>query len=314
MIKRAIGIDVAKHELVIYLDQNHYSIKNDKKALNNWFKSNKDLVKSFDVIAYEPTGGYERTLKSFLKDKNLPGFRAHANHVRYYAKAMSLNAKTDNIDAKIIAEFAISKCKTPDNTDNHDEDLTALISRRQQLIDIKKQENSRLDTINNKILIKDMKSNVKTLEARIKKFDEHIKHHIESDSKSKEDAELMESISGVGFVTASSILGYLPEIFTANNKSLAALSGLAPMNKDSGNYSGKRRIFGGRSQVRNALYMATLSAKRYNPVIKDFFDRLIKNGKPFKTAMTAAMRKLLTIIRSVVTRRTPWANEMPINI
>ena len=106
--------------------------------LNNWFKSNKDQIKSCDVIAYEPTGGYERTLTSFLKDKSLPGFRAHANHVRYYAKAMSLNAKTDNIDAKIIAEFAISKCNAPDNIANHDEDLTALISRRQQLIDMKK--------------------------------------------------------------------------------------------------------------------------------------------------------------------------------
>ncbi len=120
----------------------------------------------------------------------------------------------------------------------------------------------------------------------------------------------MESISGVGFITASSILGYLPEIFTANNKSLASLSGLAPMNKDSGNYSGKRRIFGGRPQVRNALYMATLSAKRHNPVIKVFFDRLINNGKPFKTAMTAAMRKLLTIMRSVITRKTAWVDEI----
>ena len=314
MIKRAIGVDVAKHELVIYLDQNHYSIKNDKKELNNWFKSNKDQIKSCDVIAYEPTGGYERTLTSFLKDKSLPGFRAHANHVRYYAKAMSLNAKTDNIDAKIIAEFAISKCNAPDNIANHDEDLTALISRRQQLIDMKKQENSRLDTINNKIMIKDIKSSIKTLEAKIKKFNTHIQNHIKSNPKSKEDVELMESIAGVGFITASSILGYLPEIFVANNKSLAALSGLAPMNKDSGNYRGKRRIFGGRSQVRNILYMATITAKTYNPVIKDFFDRLIKKGKPFKTAMTAAMRKLLTIIRSVVTRRTPWVNEAPINI
>ena len=314
MIKRAIGIDVAKHELVIYLDPNHYSIKNDKKELNNWFKSNKDQIKSFDVIAYEPTGGYERTLTSFLKDKSLPGFRAHANHVRYYAKAMSLNAKTDNIDAKIIAEFAINKCNAPDNTANHDEDLTALISRRQQLIDMKKQEKSRLDTINNKIMIKDIKSSIKTLEAKINKFNTHMENHIKSNPKSKEDVKLMESIAGVGFITASSILGYLPEIFVANNKSLAALSGLAPMNKDSGNYSGKRRIFGGRSQVRNILYMATLSAKTYNPVIKDFFDRLIKKGKPFKTAMTPAMRKLLTIIRSVVTRRTPWVDEMPINI
>ena len=301
-------------ELVIYLDPNHYSIKNDKKELNNWFKSNKDQIKSFDVIAYEPTGGYERTLTSFLKDKSLPRFRAHANHVRYYAKAMSLNAKTDNIDAKIIAEFAINKCNAPDNMANHDEDLTALISRRQQLIDMKKQENSRLDTINNKIMIKDIKSSIKTLEAKIKKFNTHIQNHIKSNPKSKEDVELMESIAGVGFITASSILGYLPEIFVANNKSLAALSGLAPMNKDSGNYSGKRRIFGGRSQVRNILYMATITAKTYNPVIKDFFDRLIKKGKPFKTAMTAAMRKLLTIIRSVVTRRTPWVNEAPINI
>jgi len=310
MIKRAIGIDVAKHELVIYLDQKHYSIKNDKKELNNWFKSNEVQIRSFDVIAYEPTGGYERTLTSFLKDNSLPGFRAHANHVRYYAKAMGSIAKTDNIDAKIISEFAISKCNAPDNTENHDEDLTALISRRLQLIETKKQENSRLDTITNKILIKDIKSSIKRLESRIKKFDEHIKDHVESDHKLKESAELMESISGVGFITASSILGYLPEIFTANNKSLASLSGLAPMNKDSGNYSGKRRIFGGRPQVRNALYMATLSAKRHNPVIKVFFDRLINNGKPFKTAMTAAMRKLLTIMRSVITRKTAWVDEI----
>ena len=304
-----IGIDISKNTLAIHADGLGYSINNDEKALKKWVNEHKLLLKNPSLFVYEPTGGYERKLATFLKRANLDSYRAHANHVRYFAKAMGISAKTDKIDAKVIAMFAAHKEAKPDKQFDRDEMLVSLLDRREQLIQNKKQEASRLETLTNRVIIVDIKSHIRLLDGRIKKLEKAMEQHINENEVLKEQVKLVTSIPGVGIITAVSILAYLPEILTLDNKSIVSLSGLAPMARDSGTAKGKRSIYGGRSAVRRILYMSAVSAMRHNSVIKAFYDRLRLNGKIFKVAITAAMRKLLTIIRSVLTRGTPWNND-----
>lgn len=304
-----VGIDVSKHELVLYVNGEYYTVTNTQKSLSKWFKTHSALAKSVYLFVYEPTGGYEKILASFLNSEGYPSCRVHANHVRYYAKAKGILAKTDAIDAKIIADYAQMKGCGPSAIVARYEALQALLLRREQCHEMIKQEKSRLETLSHKEIISSIKSHISNLERQIKKLDECIKACISSDASLSKHVEGLCTIPGVGVITATSILGYLPEIFELEEKPLASLSGLAPMNHDSGKVQKARRIIGGRSSVRRVLYMAVLSAKRYNPVIKSFFERLDSKGKPFKVCMTAAMRKLLSIMRSVLLRGTPWSAD-----
>jgi len=308
-MKSIVGIDVAKEELVIYMGGSYYSIENTSKALDKWAKKHSDLIEKVDLFAYEPTGGYEKIAAAFFEEKGLPHARLHANHVRSYAKAMGQLAKTDAIDAKMIAEFAIAKNQGRTTTQTHPE-LIELTSRREQLIIMKNQETNRLETISSDVVRKQIKKHVKHLETKIKETGDKIKSYINKHDDLKAKTKHLRTIPGVGEITANSIVAYLPEVYEADSKSVSMLCGLAPVSKDSGKKQGKRKIFGGRSQVRRVLYMAALTAKKHNPVIKEFFDRLKARGKIFKVAITAAMRKLLTIIHSVANREEPWANEI----
>lgn len=314
-MKNVVGIDVAKEELVIYINGAYHTIVNDRKSLTQWMKKHRSLIETVDLFVYEATGGYEKILARFLRDNRLAFYRAHANHVRNYAKAMGILAKTDQIDAKVISEFGALKADSlkPQPTEQH-EDLRALVDRREQLLEMKKQENNRLETLDNKVVIKEIRGHIRYLQNRIDNLEIAIKDYVSAHEELKNQVQLVESIPGIGIITAVSILVYLPETLTCDNKPLAALAGLAPMNKDSGKKQGKRKIRGGRSQIRRVLYMAALSAMRWNPVIKSFYDRLISNGKLFKVAITAAMRKLLTIARSVLVRGTAWENELNVSV
>ncbi len=307
-----VGIDIAKHELVIDYKGQTMSIANTVAALQQWYKSNSDLLADVELFAYEPTGGYEKILESFLRGKELPARMCHANHVRKFAKAMGYAAKTDKIDAKVIAEYAHVKGLTPTTWKQEHPDLVQMIARREQLIDTKKQESNRLEITPCAVVKKDVKSQIKQLQKRIDEMDKHIKAYIDADDKLKSSIDNLSSIPGVGFVTAVTIVAYMPEIDSASSKQLSALAGLAPFNQDSGKKKGKRKVQGGRSPVRRVLYMAAFSAIRHNPDIKRFYDRLKEKGKPYKVAITAAMRKLLSMMRSLYCRNTPWEKAMVI--
>lgn len=307
-----IGIDVSKEELSVYVNGEYFSIGNDEKSLDVWLNTNKAILGDDYLFVYEATGGYEKILARYLQKKGLPGCRVHANHVRSYAKAMGILAKTDAIDARVIAAYAETKKVVAKETVAPHPELAALIQRREQLLEQCKQEQNRLETLDTKAVINEIKLHVSCLKRHIGKMEKLIKEYISHHEDVKQTIELLMSIPGVGFITAASIFAYLPELETIGNKPLAALSGLAPMNRDSGKKQGKRKIQGGRAQVRRVLYMATLVATRHNSVIKAFYERLINNGKLFKVAITAAMRKLLTIIRSVVARQTPWQTDRPL--
>lgn len=311
MCQTISGIDVSKHELFIYVNESYFSIKNDKKSLTSWFKQNKALVSTVDKFVYEPTGGYEKALAEFLEAHEYPGYRVHANHVRNYAKAVGILAKTDKIDAKVIADFAQLPTTRLTASNTHDRHFTALVSRREQLLEMHKQENSRLETLGDTFTRGLIKRHMMSLKGEIATIDDALKEAVGNNTEYTELVTLLNSIPGVGFITAVSIIAYLPEVFSTQGKSLAALAGLAPMNKDSGQRTGKRRIQGGRSQLRRILYMASVTAKRYNPDLKAFYDRLTAKGKAYKVAMTAVMRKLLLIIISVAQRGTPWQKNPP---
>ena len=303
------GIDVSKHELVLYANEEYFSINNDKKSLENWFKKHKSLVNTIDKFVYEPTGGYEKILEEFFVSKKYPGFMVHANHVRSYAKALGVLAKTDKLDAKMIAKFGELGTTRLNAPKESPKGLSSLVTRREQLIVMKGQEHSRLDTLRDSDIRRSIKKHVKLLNEDIQEIEDQIERYVDSNLEIKEYVKLLSSIPGVGIITAASIVAYLPELKTATPKEIAALVGLAPMNRDSGNYKGKRKIQGGRGQVRRILYMSALTARQINPDLKEFYDRLQRRGKLYKVAMTAVMRKLLLLIQAVAIRGTPWEGE-----
>jgi len=310
-MKTFIGIDVSKHELVIYANGKDFSIGNDDKSLGQWCKKHDELISDSALFVYEATGGYEKVLSRFLHKNSLAGHRVHANHVRAYAKAIGVLAKTDKIDAKVIADFAQMKSLEAKDVITEHAGLAALVQRREQLIDLHKQENCRLETLDCELVIKDIKAHLKQLKARTDKMEQEIKIYVAAHKDLKELVNRLRTIPGVGFLTAVSVIAYMPERCTIAGKALASLAGLAPMNRDSGKKVGKRKIQGGRAQVRRVLYMAALTAMRYNPDIKVFYERLRGKGKIFKVAITAAMRKLLMMIRSVAIRGYGWQGNSP---
>jgi len=310
-MKTFIGIDVSKHTLAIYANEKHFTIKNDEEALDKWLQESKSLIGDDFLLVYEPTGGYEKILAKYIKANDLPGRRVHANHVRAYAKALGILAKTDKLDAKVIAEFARMRALEAQEKFELHEPLRALLQRREQLLSMKKQESNRLETLDSKVIRKQIKAHILSLLKQVAAIESAIKEYVAGDEELGTQLKRIESIPGVGHLTSTIVIAYLPELLIADDKAIAALVGVAPMSRDSGNKSGKRSIVGGRTQIRNVLYMAALTATQHNPVLKEFYNRLRKEkGKPFKVAIVAVMRKLLMIIKSVATRGTEWKDDV----
>lgn len=305
MKESVIGIDVGKYELVIYWEGQYIALKNDEKAFQAWFKKHAEALKKVRLIVYEPTGGYERTLQKCLDLNGLPYRRVHANHVRAYAKATGLLAKTDRIDAKLLAEFAIRMELTPKAVTLTEPALKALLTRREQLIGMRLQERNRLDTCD-AILAKWIEKNIKQLTKQMEDLEEEIEALEKERPAIKKLMALYTSIPGIGRITALQLIVDLPELLEENDKTLAALVGLAPWNHDSGTKIGRRRTRGGRTRIRSLLYMAALVASRFNPDLEKFYMKLKQKGKVAKVALIAVAHKLLTILRSVAQRQTPW--------
>jgi transposase len=303
----SVGIDVAKATLDVHIlpsGQSH-TLPNVKAE----FKRLKHLLPNpaHCLVVLEATGGFEREVVAELIDAGYRVAVINPKRARDFAKALGLTAKTDRIDARVLALFAEKVQPAPsEKTPEKQAEIQQLVARRRQLIDLKTQESNRWDVTQAKAARKSIQAVINTLEAEIRGIEKVIESLVESDDEWRNKAQLIESVPGLGDVTAKTFIADVPEIGKLNRQQISALIGLAPYNRDSGAMKGKRTISGGRKSVRSVLYMAALAAKRCNPVIKAFADRLAQHGKPFKVIITACMRKLLVILNSIVKSGRPW--------
>jgi transposase len=301
-----VGIDVAKDRLdvaVIPADENA-SIDYSEAEVAALIKRLKKLDATLIVI--EATGGYEMELVAALAAKALPVTVVNPRQVRDFARATGTLAKTDRIDARVLAQFAEAiQPEVRQLKDNQARELDALILRRRQLIDMLVAEKNRLNRSDQSVR-KDIQAHITWLKKRLKDTDDHIDDFIKSSPVWRATDELIQSIPGVGRVLSFTLLARLPELGRLDRRQIAMLVGVAPLNRDSGLYRGRRCIWGGRKDVRNVLHMTTLAAVQFNPVLTDYYERLCKAGKPKKVALTATMRKLLVIINAMVRNHTAW--------
>lgn len=258
------------------------------------------------LIVVEASGGFEQSMVTELAAVSLPIVVVNPTRVRNFARAKGQLAKTDKIDARMIADFGQAIRPEVRSLGTAEQQLIkALVTRRRQLIDMQTAEKNRRTSINPELLPR-LEKHLDWLETELAEIEEELNDWIDQNVQWREKRSGLESVPGVGKVTSFTMLAELPELGTLSRQKIAALVGLAPFNRDSGRFRGRRHIFGGRSDVRSVLYMAALSGIRYNPVLKAFYDRLIAKGKLFKVAITACMRKLLTILNAIVRDGATW--------
>jgi transposase len=258
------------------------------------------------LIVLEATGGLETHVASALAASGLAIAVVNPRQVRDYARACGRLAKTDRIDAAILAAFARAiRPQVREPKDEETAELGALLARRRQLIDMRVQERLRLERAS-ALQRKSLKEHIDWLTKRIQRLDIELTHRLRNSSLWREREDLLKAIPGVGVITRGTLIAMLPELGRLNRREIAALVGVAPFNRDSGKHRGERVIWGGRAQVRQVLYMAAVAAARSNPVIRSFYQRLRAQGKPGKVALVACMRKLLTIMNAMLKHNTPW--------
>jgi len=311
MTDQVMGIDVGKAKLDVGV--------NDEKKVRGWTNDPVGRVALSDWVAeqapqlvvVEASGGYEAALVSELVSRDIAVAVVNPTRVRAFARAEGVLAKTDKIDAQVIARFgATMKPEARARRDETQVALNELVTRRRQLVLIATAEKNRLSTAS-PTMQGHIGSHLAWLQAEIKRLEEQISQAISANPEWTETANRVDSVPGIGFITAATLVADLPELGQLNRQKIAALVGVAPFNHDSGKHRGKRRIFGGRTSVRSVLYMATLSAIRHNPVIKAFYQRLLDKGKLKKVALTACMRKLLVILNTMVKSGQDWCPAKP---
>ncbi len=312
-----LGIDVSKDELVVVREAvaGAKTYRNDKSG--HWSLL-RELTKKDStpptLIVLEATGGYERGVVATLGSAGLPVIVVNPRQVRDFAKSRGQLAKTDRIDARVLADFgAMMKPELRALPSEAEEDLKDLLSRRQQLMQMLVAEKQRLDQAvgkRNQKLRRELKSHVADLERRLKMTDSDMDETLRKSPIWREDDEILRSFPGIGRQTSLMLLGELREIGTLSGGQLSSLTGIAPVNRDSGKQRGKRRTGGGRAQVRAALYMPTLAATRCNPVIKAYYQRLVKSGKPKMVAVIACMRKILVTLNAMLKTKTRWQAQI----
>lgn len=261
-------------------------------------------------VVLEATGGYERRVLRHLGDLRLRAVRVNPRQVRDFARAAGILAKTDAIDARVLARFG-QKMEPPCRPlpGPEQELLKELVQRRRQLVAMRTQEKNRAEKSPCAKVVRSLRTMTSAIDKQIDELEAEIADVIAHHAALARKLEVLSSIPGIGTTTAAAILGGLPEIGELSRQAVASLAGLAPFNNDSGSHRGERTIRGGRPQVRTALYMATLSAVRHNPTIRESYERLTGNGKPPKVALVACMRKLLTIANALVREDKLWADR-----
>jgi transposase len=308
-----VGIDVSKAQLDVAIRPTgeKQSFANDKAGIKALVKRLAKIEPT--LIVLEATGGYERQVTRAVVSADRPVVVVNPRQVRDFAKATGQLAKTDSIDAGVLAHFAeVIRPKLRPLPDVITVELRALTSRRRQILEMIGAENNRL-AMTSKAVAKRIGAHVRWLEQELERANHDLDRSIEQSPIWKENENLLRSAKGIGPVTSRTLLAELPELGTLDRRQIAALVGVAPFNRDSGSLKGRRSIWGGRAPVRCALYMATLVATRRNPVIRDFYNRLIAKGKLFKVALVACMRKLLTILNSMIKHKTRWSETFSLH-
>lgn len=302
-----VGIDVGKFELDVYIHEKqlHFKDENTTAGIKRILKR----LSHYQVerLVMEATGRYEFHLAQAAYDKDLPVCIVKPIRIRRYAGAIEQLAKTDKLDAQLIAEYAVRV--KPTITPKKSRNLLAikdLIARRRQLMTMRTQEINRSHMVE-KSLHRSCKRIIRYLDQEVERIEKQLSKYVEAESEWAEKQLILKSAPGVGDTLIYTLLADLPELGSLNRKQISSLVGVAPMNRDSGKLKGKRRIQGGRYHVRTVLYMATLSATQCNPVIKGFYQQLVAQGKHKKVALTASMRKFITMLNAMVRDKCEWA-------
>jgi transposase len=305
-----VGIDVSKARLdwAVHDQAEGGEVANDEAGCRTLLR--RLTVLKPRLIVVEASGGLETLIVGSLAAAGLPVAVVNPRQVRDFAKASGRLAKTDTLDAKVLAHFG-EAIKPPVRAlkDEDTQALTALMVRRRQLVDMLTAEKNRLASAHPR-LRKDVQVHIRWLEKRLGGVNQDLSGALKASPVWCEKAEILTSAKGVGPVLTVTILAGLPELGTLNRQEIAALVGTCPFNRDSGTMRGKRTIFGGRAEVRSVLHMATLTATRCNPVIKVFYDRLIKAGKKHKVALTACMRKFITILNAMLKQHKKFGEHL----
>ena len=311
--KRFIGIDVAKGKLDLASSESEHvqSFEYNKNGL-------KKLIGFIDefkpqLVCLEATGGWERKLVVALHEHDFDVAVVNPRQIRDFARATNQLAKTDEIDARIIARFAkLMRPRITPKLSESQQKLRDLTARRRQINKLLVQEKNRLGRTHDKQIQKLIRQAIRFYERQLETVRKAQLKIIQEDKQTQERARIISSVPGLGPATVATLISELPELGQLNRKQIARLIGVAPTNRDSGTLRGKRTTGGGRVDVRNALYMPTIVAKKHNAKIAAFYERLVANGKSKMTAIIAAMRKLITILNVMIRERKTW-NQIPVS-
>jgi transposase len=307
-----VGIDVSKSRLDV-----HVRPSNERWAVDNDAKGHARLVEKLaslrpTLVVLEATGGYQCAVAGELGANKLAVVVVNPRQVRDFAKATGTLAKTDTIDAAVLSHFAESvRPELRPMPDALTVELQALVTRRRQLIDMRTAETNRLENCATAQVRRNIEKMIRVLTKQIGTVEDDLDTTIRKSPLWREKEDLLSSVTGVGTTTARTLLAQLPELGQLNRRKIAALVGLAPFNNDSGQRRGQRSIRGGRTEVRAVLYMATVSAARFNDTIRSFYRRLLAAGKAPKVALIACARKLLTILNAMLRTNQPWRLDAP---
>ncbi len=304
-----VGIDVSKSSLdvAVHPTGEAWRVANDPDGVQRLAERLASLGPQRIVL--EATGGYERLAVGALRAAGLPAVLVNPGRVRYHARAMGQLAKTDRIDASVIAHFAAAvRPEVRPLPDEAQQRLAGALTRRQQLVQMLTAEKNHKGTAHSRML-PGIQAHIASLQEQIAAVEQDIDQQIQDHTLWREKREILESFPGIGRVSAVALVSDVPELGQLNRKQISALIGLAPLNNDSGRRRGQRSVWGGRARVRSILYMAAMCAIRHNPVIKAFYERLLRAGKKHIVALVACMHKMLIILNAMVRTRTPWCPD-----
>jgi len=306
-MRNCIGIDVAKQ----YFDLHILETGQDRRMENSAggiakFVALCNKIKP-ELIVMEATGGYELILAATVQAEGFAVAVVNPRRIRDFARAAGQIAKTDKLDARIIAQFAATMEPMPTEQINEStQKLKALVARRNQLVGLHTAESNRLEHANGKEIRRSIAAVLKVIESQLKTIDRQITEHIDNTPRLRQRSEILDSVPGIGPTTANMLVTELPELGRLNRRQIAALVGVAPIARDSGTFRGKRTTGGGRKKIRSRLFMPTLVAVRHNPVLRAYYNKLLGRGKCNMVALVAVMRKLICIMNTMAKNNQKW--------